>query len=53
MDKPIPFPDGGYCIIHGVFPYPAGVAAQPGFVIAHRFLPKHTNRKRRQHGKTQ
>ena len=33
MDKLIPFPDGGYRFIHGVFPYSAGVAAQPGFVI--------------------
>ena len=33
MDTVIPFPDGGYRFIQGVFPYSAGVAAQPGFVI--------------------
>ena len=38
MDKLIPFPDGGYRFIHGVFPYSAGVAAQPGFVIGRGLL---------------
>ena len=33
MAEIIPFPDGGYRFIRGVFPYSAGVAAQPGFVI--------------------
>lgn len=33
MAKVISFPDGGYRFIHGVFPYSAGVAAQPGFAI--------------------
>ncbi|MEO6623552.1 MAG: hypothetical protein ABIN37_01795 [Burkholderiaceae bacterium] len=33
MAEVIPFPDGGYRFICGVFPYSAGVAAQPGFAI--------------------
>ena len=44
MDKVIPFPDGGFRFIQGVFPYSAGVAAQPGFVIERvrfsRVVPK-------------
>ena len=43
MAEIIPFPDGGYRFIRGVFPYSAGVAAQPGFVIErvrfHRVVP--------------
>lgn len=33
MATVIPFPDGGFHFIRGVFPYSAGVAAQPGFAI--------------------
>src|SRR6185503_20668492 len=33
MTEALPFPDGGYRFIRGVFPYSAGVAAEPGFEI--------------------
>jgi hypothetical protein len=29
----VPFPAGGYRFLPGVFPYSAGVAAEPGFEI--------------------
>ncbi len=33
MSVLIPFPDGGYSFLEGVFPYSQGVAALPGFAI--------------------
>ncbi len=33
MSVLIPFPDGGYSSLEGVFPYSQGVAALPGFAI--------------------
>lgn len=33
MAQVIDFPDGGYRFVKGVFPYSAGVAAQPGFAL--------------------
>lgn len=43
MAEILAFPDGGYRFIKGVFPYSAGVAAEPGFalerVVFRRVLP--------------
>ena len=33
MDTLIPFPDGGYAFLEGVFPYSQGVVAMPDFAI--------------------
>ena len=33
MSTLIPFPDGGYAFLEGVYPYSQGVAALPGFAI--------------------
>jgi hypothetical protein len=33
MSSLIPFPDGGFAFLEGVFPYSQGVAALPGFAI--------------------
>jgi hypothetical protein len=33
MTALVPFPDGGYAFLEGVFPYSQGVAALPGFAI--------------------
>lgn len=33
MSALIPFPDGGFSFLEGVFPYSQGVVARPGFAI--------------------
>ena len=40
MSALIPFPDGGYSFLEGVFPYSQGVAALPGFAIERIRLAK-------------
>ena len=43
MSDVLPFTDGGYCFIRGVFPYSAGVQSLPGMAIErvrfHTVLP--------------
>ena len=40
MSALIPFPDGGYSFLEGVFPYSQGVVAHPGFAIERIRLAK-------------
>ena len=39
MSKLIPFPDGGYAFLEGVFPYSQGVVALPDFAIERASFP--------------
>ncbi|MBL8380676.1 MAG: hypothetical protein JNM79_22600 [Burkholderiales bacterium] len=41
MAQVIDFPDGGYRFVKGVFPYSAGVAAQPGFALERVRFKRH------------
>lgn len=40
MSALIPFPDGGFSFLEGVFPYSQGVAALPGFAIERVRFPR-------------
>jgi len=40
MSDVLPFPDGGYRFLRGVFPYSAGVAAMPGYEIVRARLAR-------------